>query len=216
MCKQSHHQRKGRIKKSVISGASLIALIATFAVTSPVVAAESETLALQFVGTATGRAWSDLSEATVAEIEALDASGEMDVGDLEEFGCFEIDLVDPASGVVVGTGVDCLAPTPVGPAGDIFDAIEVEAFSFFMLPGGAFVSNGMTSVRAFIPGIGDADGFTHITGSLPDGNNIVGATGQFNEEGSTRVSGAVDLSLFGDGIVAFNCLWIAVIEINDD
>lgn len=208
--------------KSTLIGAYLLTLFAAFALALPAAAAppadsNSETLALQFLGTATGAAWDGLSPATVAEIEALADDGALKLKDLNDFGCFEIDLVDPASGVIVGTGVDCLAPTPVGPVGNEFDAIVVEAFSFFMLPGGSFVSNGLTSVRAFIPGIGDAGGdFTHVTGSLPDGDNIVGANGQFAESGSTRVSGAVDLSQFGAGIVSFNCLWIVEIELDDD
>jgi hypothetical protein len=199
-----------------IPRASLIALFAVISFASSVTAAESERLALQFLGSATGTSWDLLSEATVAEIEMLAQDGNFKTTDLEEFGCFEIDLVDPSSGVVVGTGVDCLAPMPVGPAGNIFDAIEVEAFSFFIFPGGAFVSNGLTSVRAFIPGIGDGDGFTHVTGSLPEQNNILAATGQFKDKGSTRVSGAVDLSQFDVGVVAFNCLWIVDIRIDLD
>ncbi|MCK5276219.1 MAG: hypothetical protein KAR37_16310 [Alphaproteobacteria bacterium] len=210
----AENDEKDRKMKSKISRASLIALFTVISFASSAAADESERLALQFLGTATGTSWDLLSEATVAEIDMLAQDGNFNPADLEGFGCFEIDLVDPSSGVVVGTGVDCLAPTPVGPEGNVFDAIEVEAFSFFILPGGAFVSNGLTSVRAFLPGIGDGDGFTHVTGSLPEQNNILAATGQFKDKGSTRVSGAVDLSQFGAGIVAFNCLWIVDIKIN--
>lgn len=204
--------------KSKLTRVTLVTLLAAFAVAPHAVAApptesSSETLTLQFVGTATGAAWDALSPAIVAEIENLAHEGTLKLKNLNDFGCFEIDLVDPSSDVTIGTGVDCLSPTPVGPAGNETDAIEVEAFSFFILPGGSFVSNGLTSVRAFIPGVGDGGGFTHLTGSLPDGDNIIGATGQFAEKGATRVSGAVDLSQLGSGIISFNCLWIAEIEI---
>jgi hypothetical protein len=211
MYESSRNENRPQNRKSTVSIASAIAIFGVLAAASPALAAESETLALQFLGTADAAPWDALSPEVSIEIADL-----VDIDDLEGFSCFELDLVDPASGVVVGIGVDCLAPTPVGPAGNIFDAIEVEAFSFFMLPGGSFVSNGLTSVRAFVPGIGDAGGaFTHVTGSLPDGNNIIGANGQFVDEGSVRVSGAVDLSGFAPTI-SFNCLWIVQIEMNDE
>lgn len=188
-----------------------IAILAATASAFPASADDSETLVLQFLGTATGVSWDGLSDDVVTEIMDLDDSGKMDVEDLEGFACFELDLVDPSSGVSVGTAVDCLAPSPQT------NGVIVEAFSFFMLPGGSFVSNGMTSVSPFFPGIGDAGGaFTHMTGSLPTKNNIIGATGQFKDKGTTRVSGAVDLSRFGEGIVAFNCLWVVVVELDDD
>ncbi len=171
-----------------------------------------ETLALQFLGTDTAADWDELSTDTVSTIEDLAAgNNDFNVSDLDGFGCFELDLVDPSSGVVVGVGVDCLAPDGQD------DGVIVEAFSFFILPGGAFASNGMTSVRPFYAGVGDAGGeFTHMTGSLPDGDNIIAGTGQFKDTGATRVSGAINLSQFGDGVISFNCLWIAVVKIRGD
>ena len=86
-----------------------------------------------------------------------------------------------------------------------------------MLPGGAFASTGMTSVRPFFSGVGDADGeFTHMTGSVPASDNIVAGTGQFQASGSVRVSGVVNMSQFGAGIIAFNCLWLVDVEIEND
>ena len=136
--------------RSRISRAFLIALFTVISFASSATADQSERLALQFLGSATGTSWDQLSDATYAEIVALAQDGNFKLTDLDGFGCFEIDLVDPSSGVAVGTEVDCLDPMPV--VENDFDAIVVEAFSFFILPGGAFVSNGLTSVRAFIPG----------------------------------------------------------------
>lgn len=189
-----------------------VALAMALTVPLPVAAGSTETLVLQFMGAAPAKSWNELSQATVSEIQALDEAGDLDVASLDGFACFEIDLLDPSSGASVGTGVDCLSPNPLD---DAFDAVEVTAFSFFILPGGAFVSNGLTSVRAFIPGFGSG-GYTHITGSVPDGDNIISGTGQFEKGGSTRVSGVVDMSEFGSaGIIDFNCLWVAVVEMKE-
>ena len=190
-----------------------VALAMALTVPLPVAAGSTETLVLQFLGSAPAKPWNELSQATVSEIQALDEAGDLDVANLDGVGCFEIDLLDPASGTSIGTGVDCLSPKPLD---DTFDAIEVTAFSFFILPGGAFVSTGMTSVRGFIPDVGSAGRYTHVTGSIPDGDNIISGTGQFEKGGSTRVSGAVDMSEFGSsGIIDFNCLWVAVVEMKD-
>jgi hypothetical protein len=198
-----------------------VAMAMALTVPLPAVAGNTETLVLQFLGSAPAKPWNELSQATVSEIQALDDAGDLDVASLDGFGCFEIGLLAPSSGANIGTGVDCLSPKPIAAVWrryrhDTFDAIEVTAFSFFILPGGAFVSTGMTSVRGFIPDVGSAGRYTHVTGSIPDGDNIISGTGQFEKGGSTRVSGAVDMSEFGaSGIIDFNCLWVAVVEMKD-
>jgi hypothetical protein len=172
----------------------------------------TETLVLQFLGTATGGAWNELSADTVATIQTLsDENDDFDAASLDGFACFEIDMLDAASGVVAGVGVDCLAPDDKG------DGLVVEAFSFFILPGGAFLANGMTTVRPFFSGVGDAGGsYTHVTGSVPSAgeDNIIAATGQFEDSGAIRVSGVMDLSGIGSGVAVFNCLWLVSVEIS--
>ena len=199
---------EGDVKK-LLTATSLIAILGM----SSAAHAEgsSETLMLQFLGTATGGAWSDLSAGTVATIQSLaDESADFDVASLDGLAFFEIDFLDASSGVVSGVGVDCLAPDDQG------DGLIVGAHSFFILPGGAFVANGMTSVRPFFPGVGDAGGeYTHMTGSVPGGDedNIIAATDQFEDVGAIRVSGVMNLSEIGSGVAVFNCLWQADVAI---
>ena len=82
-----------------------------------------ETLTLQFVGQATGAAWDGLTAGSVSTIQALaDGNSGFDVASLDGFACFEVDLVNPSNGVVIGVGVDCLSPDDKG------DGVVVKAF----------------------------------------------------------------------------------------
>jgi hypothetical protein len=132
----------------------------------------------------------------------------------DNFLCFEMPLLDPSTKVQVGTGIDCLDFGTDAP-GD--DQATVIAYSFFSTPGGTLLNRGLTSVRAFVPGVGDGgedEGMTrrrtHMTGSIPDPNaapSLVGGTKRFkNKVGSARVSGAVDLD--GPGLPLFDCMWV--------
>ena len=128
-----------------------------------------------------------------------------------------MEIRNPNTGNKIGTGVDCLH---IDDNAVDFDYIELTAHSFFLLPGNnSFVSSGTTTVRAFRPGIGQGDRgdgqgmITHMTGSLPVSNNVVGGTGRFaNVPGMVRLSGAVDLSAFDIGDIFFNCIFIAHFE----
>jgi hypothetical protein len=195
--------------KQLLVASSVAALV--WATSAAQAAGGEETLVLQFVGQATGAAWDGLSAEAVSTIQTLaNGSERFDVAKLDEFACFEVDLVDPASGISIGEGVDCLSPEDKG------DGVAVEAYSFFMLSGGAFVSHGMTSVRPFYAGVGDADGgYTHISGAVPTDDNILAGTGQFTDSGSVRVSGAVNMSQFGSGIITFDCLWLINVDMSD-
>ena len=124
--------------------------------------------------------------------------------------CHVIPMTNPASGLTVGTGIDCLGPMP---AHDGSNGLEVTALSLFIRAdgNGSLVTTGLTSVQPFIHHIGDADGaVTHMTGSIPAGpGGVLGGTGMFrNASGSARVSGAVDLSQAGSDTVLFDCLWL--------
>jgi hypothetical protein len=172
----------------------------------------SADMALKFIGTAQG---GDLSDLAIALMEETGVT----VGD--EFGCFELPILDLASGNPVGIGVDCLY---------IFDGDDsgamVEAKSFFFLPRGTLVNHGCTSVRPFWEGVGDS-GVTHMTGSIGpselggsdsplagspcvDADGVIYATNGMKKflDGAVRLSGAVNLSNLGNGVITFSCLFV--------
>ena len=141
-----------------------------------------------------------------------------------DYACFQIDMLDPASGELIGFGVDCLIfhaiPGRVvkgkglangaafeNLAGDV----AVEAVSIFDFGGGnVVVTSGMTSVRPLFDGFGNggAPARTHASGSIPDpsANSVLLAEGDFaGRQGQARVSGALSIS---DSGLFFDCLWI--------
>ena len=169
-------------------------------------------LAVKFFGTAQA---GDLSPNIV---RAIEKSGV----DVEGFACFQLPIVDPASGRPLGIGVDCLNPfDDLGD--DAGDGVQIEAKTFFFLKRGLIVNHGCTSVRPFFEGVGDA-GATHMTGSIPEGEFgaepppipaceevgglILTTRGFRNTSGDVRLSGAVNLSNFGAGEITFSCLFV--------
>jgi len=166
----------------------------------------------------------DLSDATEVVVEAF---FEDDDREQSDFACFEGDLLNLETGRVVGIGVDCLwvtdAPADATPGVATIDdgagnqiaiSPQIDAVTFFFLPGGYLVNDGLTTVRPFFVGIGDGDGrYTHMTGSMPgDTPTVVDATGRFAKtagRASVRLSGAVNTSrLFTDGIIDFSCMFV--------
>ena len=144
--------------------------------------------------------------------------------DLTGFDCFELPVLDPASGKKLGIGVDCLRG--ISSAGDVHgDGLQLEAITFFFLKNGSVVNHGCTSVRPFFEGIGDT-GVTHMTGSIgstefgsaPSSNSptecssnqgIINGTGIFKDvKGEARLSGAVNLNNAANGIIKFSCLFV--------
>lgn len=142
----------------------------------------------------------------------------------DDYACFQMDMLDPATGNVVGYGVDCLVfhgiPGQVVNAKGLANGkafqnlagdVAVEAVSIFDFGGGnLLVTSGLTSVRPLLQGFGDggAPARTHVSGSIPDpaAHSILLAEGTFaGSQGSARVSGA--LSISGNGLY-FDCLWI--------
>ena len=169
-------------------------------------------MALKFVGTATGGDLSPLAAELMAET-GVPVSG--------DFGCFELPILDLGSGNPVGIGVDCLNVFHAEEAG-----LKIEALSFFFLPRGTLVNHGCTSVRPFWDGIGNS-GVTHMTGSIGPaelgGDNppaaetpcestggVIYATKGMKKflNGETRLSGAVNLSNAGNGVITFSCLFV--------
>ncbi len=151
----------------------------------------------------------------------------------DDFFCYQGDLLDLQNGRKVGIGVDCLSiaqiedtttgiavpdPPNLGLLSNTVNAsAAVDAVTFFFLPGGYIVSDGLTTVRPFFADIGNGDGtadegsVTHITGSVPGQTpNIVAATGRFSRltnTGNVRLSGAVNLGNAPD-VVFLSCLFV--------
>jgi hypothetical protein len=187
------------------------------------------------------------------KLTALDFSGDVtatqqvvidffedDPRDLESFLCYESELRSLENRAKRGVGIDCLAISPVisipleGPLGNEHgtpgvpingDALspQIDAVTFFFLPGGHVVADGLTSVRPIFDGVGDGltggegpfGAITHITGSIPgDASNIVGGSGRFKHlvgRARVRLSGAVNTDSFftEEGFpMAFTCYFV--------
>ena len=180
---------------------------------------EAKDLALKFMGTPTAN---DLSVSAQDAIDNFVNDGL--AFNQADFACFEAPVFDLSTGRELGVGVDCLAPVPV----DLSDSqnllntgvlealafgLQIEAFTFFLLPGGNLVNHGMTSAQPFFPTVGNALGaVTHMTGSIPSDFQLGGveaATGRLASWVGTqvRLSGAVNLSLPNNQIF-FSCLFV--------
>jgi hypothetical protein len=125
--------------------------------------------------------------------------------DLDQLGatCFDLDLVDAKTGKVIGQASDCLSSINM-----VGDGLMLTGTTFFFFPGGTLVAEGLTTVQPVLHGSAD---FTHITGAIPSpsGNGVVYGDGKFkNANGPVRLSGAVNLSALGDGLITFDCVFI--------
>ena len=141
----------------------------------------------------------------VGEVRPIPPLGLPGVAD--EGLCFDIDMVDPTNGDVLGTGIDCLTILDAAADGN---GIQVIGTATFQFPGGTIVARGKTSVRPKIPDHG-SNAATHITMAIPmpGENSVLSATGAYEGlQGTVRLSGAVDLSrLASDTEITFDCLW---------
>ena len=180
---------------------------------------QAKDLALKFVGTPTANVLSDAAQ------DAIDNFVEGGLTfNQSDFACFEAPLIDLSTGHQVGVGVDCLKPAAVdltdsanllatGLANDLAFGLQIEATTFFLLPGGNLVNQGMTSVQPFFPATGNAMGsVTHMTGSIPSGllpGGVQAGTREFAQWVGARVrlSGAVNLGLPNNEIF-FSCMFI--------
>ena len=151
----------------------------------------------------------------------IDAAG---ISNPDDYACFQMDMLDPVSGNVIGFGVDCLifheVPGRVANAKGLANGIAfqnlagdvaVEAVSIFDFGGGdIIVTSGLTSVRPILAGYGDggAPARTHMSASIPDPSaySVLLAEGVFTgRQGAARVSGALSISSNG---LFFDCLWL--------
>ena len=116
--------------------------------------------------------------------------------------CFDVDLYDSA-GLKIGTATDCLSNITEAGGG-----LALVGTTIFNLPNGTFVTRGNTTVQPLTTSV--ASPATHITGAIPeDGSNgVLHGTGAFEGfEAQVRLSGAVNMSNLGDGIIVFDCLF---------
>lgn len=179
-------------------------------------------LAVQLGGTASANDFTDLTLAQKQVIEDFFTNPDL-AGDrvLEDFLCYVLPLEALESGVTIGVGADCLRIFDVAEdttSGVSAPAISpmIDAVTFFFLPGGHFTADGLTTVRPFFTGVGDAEGeVTHITGSIPANSGpggIVDGSRRFaGATGNVRLSGAVNLSEFftAGNPIFFSCLFVA-------
>ena len=178
--------------------AALTVALAPLQASSP---EQARSLVLQVKGTAIG------------EIRDIDTDGD---GILDtQANCFEVGLYDPRTGRQIGTATDCLSEVGVVIDDDPASAplgwnLALTGTTFFHLPGGTLVTQGLTSVRPALHPTSRGDRiFTHVTGANGDGGIQYG-TGRFgNAFGDARLSGLVDLAKLGtDGEITFDCLFV--------
>ena len=139
------------------------------------------------------------------------AQGEFRDVDGIQMDCFDVDIVDPATGRVIGNGTDCLDLLSI--VGDpTIEGFAINNTQFFHLNGGFVKSLLRTTIQPVLDG--SSVGNTHITGDVP-GGEILEGTGRFSrlEGGVARLSGAVDMSLFfSENTITFNCIFVLTID----
>jgi len=134
---------------------------------------------------------------------ATGATRDIDGTDME---CFDVDITDPVSGRILGTGTDCLDLGSIAPIGDD-GGFTINNTQFFHLAEGTIVTAVVTTIQP--AGVG-SPGVTHVTGavSADGGNQVLHGDRRYNNaEGRVRLNGGVDMSLFGDNIITFDCLF---------
>ncbi len=123
----------------------------------------------------------------------------------EEALCFTVDLVNPATGDVIGEATDCLADIE----GDGATGMQLTDITTFNFPEGTLVTQGRVTVQPVLDGSVD---YTHITGAIPAAGeeSVLSGTGVFEGvSGQVRLSGAVDMSeLESDTKITFDCVFI--------
>jgi len=124
--------------------------------------------------------------------------------------CFELPLVNPASGVPIGRGIDCLSEImPVGDGITLFDQ------AFLILDSGTLMFSGQVTLQPTLNGRDDPR-VTHLTGAFPRHRNIRGGTGVFSgAKGRVRLSGGVGLGEF-PAAIDFDCLFVIDLKLEDE
>ena len=149
----------------------------------------------------------------VVEFQSQDG-GELRDIDGTMMMCFDGVYVDLATGIVVGTGSDCLDLSSIE-GGNPFagESFVISNTTIFNLQGGSITTGQRTSIAPVVQGdTGDEETVaTHFTGDLSRGV-VLSGTGRFrNATGTVRLHGAVDMSLFDateGSPIGFNCVFI--------
>ena len=142
------------------------------------------------------------------------ATGEVRTINGTEQTCFDVNMIDPSTGASMGTATDCLDMATVTPIGESAGFTVVNT-TFFNFEDGTLATRSETTVQPASDPL-PSSGATHITGEIASGNNILAdmGTGRFqNATGSTRLSGLVDMSKMGDGVLTFACIF--AINVNE-
>ena len=162
-------------------------------------------IVVQLVGTAKG------------EERDIDTDGDGDT-DMKA-NCFDVDLVEPNSGLKLGTASDCLSNLePLNAHDDACDPDQslegcnvrlVDTTFFRFTTGDTIVAQGPVSIPVVLDRVSPKTGITHITGSFSNKNNILYGTGRFEDvKGRVRLSGAVDMSdTVANNIITFDCFF---------
>ena len=129
-----------------------------------------------------------------------------------EMVCFDVDLVDPATGRVIGRGSDCLDLNSIV-GNPMVGGFAITTTTFFHLPNGSIKSRNRATVQPVLEG---SPGLTHLTGDVAQEPNILEGTGRYRgADGTVRLNGAIDLSrLFTENIVTLSCVFR--IDLYDD
>ena len=121
--------------------------------------------------------------------------------------CFTVDLIDVASGQVIGSGQDCLANITPNDHG-----VTLTDYTYFHFPYGTLIAKSEVTVQesglAF-PAV------THLTGAHPPfgANSIVQGTGRFQGvTGRVRLSGGTDMSRMDTGVMGFDCIFVVELD----
>ena len=153
----------------------------------------------------------------VAETRDIDTDGD-GIPDTSA-DCFDVGLFDPRTGRQVGTATDCLWNVNLVRDDDPANApmgwnLALTGTTFFHLPGGMLVTQGLTTVRpALQPTSQNGVAFTHVTGANGDGGVQYGRGRFRNASGNARLSGLVNISkLASDGEITFDCLFVVDLD----
>jgi hypothetical protein len=121
-----------------------------------------------------------------------------DTGEPVQAFCFLMDLVDPATGEVIGILEDCDLETIEFPDGTLLSKVLTK----FNLTGKGTITSWGEVLQT---PIGDGKFTTELTTAE---NNIIDATFDFEgSEGKVTLKGEIDLTQFDQNIVIFNCNW---------
>jgi hypothetical protein len=154
-----------------------------------------------------------LKGADTLEVRNIDSDGD-GVADIIGAECYDVPLFNPATGKQIGQASDCLSSLNIvnddGGAPPLGFNIALTGTTFFHLPGGTFVTQGLTTVRPVLqPTTRDGIVFTHITGANGDGGVQYGTRRFRKASGKVRLSGQVDMAkLVTDGVIYFDCIFV--------